>query len=69
MKELKEFKGSVWCVFALFAALLGWLIFRDNPYLNAIVIPCAAMVVLLTSSWLQEMEFGFTSRFGKWFLG
>ena len=69
IKTMKEFKGSVWCVFALFAALLGWLMFHDNPYLNAIVLPYAIMVVLLAVAWLQETEFGCTSRFGKWFLG
>ena len=67
MKELKEFKTSVWCVFAMFALLLGWLTYYDNPYLNVVVIPIAAMVVILLASWLQETEFKVRGRFLTWF--
>ena len=63
MKELKEFKASVWCVFAMFALLLGWLIYYDNPCLNAVVIPIAAMVAFLLANWLQETEFKVRGRF------
>ena len=63
MKELKKFKASVWCVFAMFALLLGWLIYYDNPCLNAVVIPIAAMVAFLLANWLQETEFKVRGRF------
>lgn len=67
MKELKEFKVSVWCVFAMFVLFLGWLAYYDNPYLNVVVIPIAAMVVLVLASWLQETEFKVRGRFLTWF--
>lgn len=67
MEKLNGFKASVWCVFTMFVLLLGWLIYYDNPYLNVVVIPIAAMAVLLLVSWLQETKFKVRGRFFTWF--
>ena len=67
MKEIKEFKASVWCVFVLFAVLLGWLSYNDNPYLNAVVLPIAALAAIMAAAWLQETEFSVKGKFPNWF--